>query len=86
MFKFYKGKKRHASSLSQLKVLASMTAVSKQAEFLTPEPRARDCGGLYVTSQEFLPALRVLDNTIWEQLRLGRHGKDILQVPCVYLV
>ena len=63
-----------------------MTAVSKQAEFLTPEQGTRDRGGLYVRSQEFLPALRALDNTIWEQLRLGSHGKDIVQVPYVYFV
>ena len=86
MFKFYKNKKRRATSFNQLRVLASMAAVSRQTEFLTPERRARSPGGLYVMSKQFLPALRVLDNTIREQLRSGSHGKDIVKVPCVYFV
>ncbi len=81
MFKFYK--KRRATSASELKVMASMTVVSKQAQFLTVEQRARDRGGLYVMSPDFLPALKPLDKAIREELFSAKHGKEIVKV-CLF--
>lgn len=79
MFKFYK--KRRAASAKKLKVMASMIVVSKEScEFITAEQRARDRGGLYVISIDFLPALRSLDKAIREELCSGKHGKQIAKV------